>query len=73
MAGKHNSKANRQSRKAKGRRRARVIGLGGGAGAFLALGLGPLANAPSANADDFGILDSIIGSLSSAAPALGSG
>ena len=51
----------------------RAIGLGGSAGAFLALGLGPLANAPAAHADDFGILDTIIGSLSSADPALGSG
>src|ERR1700761_7944682 len=73
MAGKHSSKRNPQTRKAKGRRRARAIGLSGGAGAFLALGLGPLASAPAAHADDFGILDTIIGSLSSAAPALGSG
>ena len=73
MAGKHNAKGNRQSRKAKGRRRSRAIGLGGSAGAFLALGLGPLANAPAAHADDFGIIDTIIGSLSSADPALGSG
>src|SRR5580698_4134406 len=73
MAGKHNSKGNRQSRKAKGRRRARAIGLGGSAGAFLALGLGPLASPPAAHADDFGIIDTIIGSLSSADPALGSG
>ena len=37
------------------------------------MGLGPLANPPAAHADDFGILDTIIGSLSSADPALGSG
>ena len=41
----------RQSPKAKARRRARAVGLGAGAGALLTFGLGPLAGAPSANAD----------------------
>jgi hypothetical protein len=75
MAGQH-SKRNRRSRNAKARSR-NAIGLGAGAGAFLALGLAPLANAPTAKADDFGILDSnldpIVASLSSADPALGAG
>ena len=73
MAGKHSSKGNRQSRRTKGRR-ARAIGLGGSAGAFLALGLGPLAYAPAAHADDFGldsIIDPIISSLTAADPTLG--
>ena len=74
MAGKHSSKGSRQAKKAKGRRRTRAIGLGAGAGAFLTLGLGPLANAPAAHADDFGldsIIDPIIASITSADPALG--
>ena len=50
MSGQH-SKKNRQSSKAKARRRTRAAGLGAGAGAFLALGLGPLAGAPTAKAD----------------------
>src|SRR5690348_16978830 len=73
MAGKHSSKGNRQSRRAKGRR-ARAIGLSGSAGAFLALGLGPLAHAPAAHADDFGldsIIDPLISSLTAADPTLG--
>jgi hypothetical protein len=72
MAGQH-SKRNRRSRNAKARRRG-VVGLGTGAGAILAFGMGPLASAPPANADDFGILDNIldpiINSLSAADPAL---
>src|ERR1700744_3224225 len=73
MAGQHSSKKNR-SGKATTRRR-RAIGMGGSTGAFLALSLGPLAHAPAAHADDFGVIDSIIdplvNSLSSADPALG--
>ncbi|MGA8546575.1 MAG: hypothetical protein WB785_15125, partial [Mycobacterium sp.] len=49
MAGRRSSKGNQRSGKSKARRRA--VGLGGSAGAFLALGLGPLAAAPSAQAD----------------------
>src|ERR1700761_9247551 len=76
MAGAH-SKRNRQSRNAKLRRRRRVVGLSSGAGAMLAFGLGPLAHAPAANADDFGaidtIIDNVINSLSGVDPALGTG
>src|ERR1700731_2362554 len=65
MSGKHSAKKNR-SAKAKARRRA--IGLGGGAGAFLALGLAPLAGAPTAKADVFDdILDLAVGSAASSA------
>ncbi|HME17488.1 MAG TPA: hypothetical protein VKG83_18940, partial [Mycobacterium sp.] len=65
MSGKHSAKKNR-SAKAKARRRA--IGLGSGAGAFLALGLGPLAGAPTAKADIFDdILDMAVGSAASSA------
>ena len=65
MSGKHEKKKNR-SAKAKARRRA--IGLGSGAGAFLALGLGPLAGAPTAKADIFDdILDLAVGSAASSA------
>ena len=73
MGARRSSNGKGQLRKAKSRRRARAIGLGGSAGAFLALGLGPLANAPTAHADDFGILDSIldpiVASLTAADPA----
>src|ERR1700746_3580535 len=64
MSGKHEKK--NRSAKAKARRRA--IGLGSGAGAFLALGLGPLAGAPTAKADVFDdILDMAVGSAASSA------
>src|ERR1700750_982191 len=65
MSGKHSAKKKR-SAKAKARRRA--IGLGSGAGAFLALGLGPLAGAPTAKADIFDdILDMAVGSAAPSA------
>src|ERR1700752_4217171 len=65
MAGRRASK-NNQSAKAKARRRA--LGLGSGAGAFLALGLAPLAGAPTAKADVFDdILDLAVGSAASSA------
>src|SRR6201996_9675974 len=65
MSGKHSARKN-QSAKAKARRRA--FGLGGSAGAFLALGLGPLAGAPTAKADVFDdILDLAVGSAVSSA------
>ena len=64
MSGKHEKK--NRSAKAKARRRA--IGLGSGAGAFLALGLGPLAGAPTAKADIFDdILDMAVGSAATSA------
>lgn len=41
-----------------------MVGLGSGAGAVLAFGLGPLAAAPPAHADEFDvIIDPIINSL----------
>src|ERR1700758_4119829 len=65
MAGRRAAK-NERSGRAKARRRA--IGLGGGAGAFLALGLAPLAGAPTAKADVFDdILDMAVGSAASSA------
>ena len=68
MAGRHRTKRSRQSLEAKARDRARVAGLGAGAGAFLALGLSPLAAAPSAKADVFDdILDLTVGSAASSA------
>src|ERR1700761_5003091 len=71
MASRH-GKRNGRSKRGRVTRRG-AAGLSASAGAFLAFGMGPLANAPTAHADDFGILDTIIGSLSSATPALGSG
>src|SRR5574340_742060 len=41
----------------KARRGRRVLGAGTAAGAFLAFGMTPLAAAPQAQADDFGLLD----------------
>ena len=81
MAGHRDTKRNRRSRSAKARRR--VVGLSSGVGAFLTLGLGPLANAPKATADEFDVvidqvLNAITGSLgdvaagSAAVPELGS-
>src|SRR5258707_14352524 len=49
----------RQTRNIEARRRARVVGAGTAAGAFLAFGMTPLATAPSAHADDFGLGDLI--------------
>src|SRR5689334_17130341 len=68
MAGQRSSKNTQSGKAAKARRRRRAIGLSGSAGAFLALGLGPLAGAPSAKADVFDdILDAVIGSAASSA------
>src|SRR5581483_3816647 len=65
MSRQHSSKGNRRSAN---RRRARAAGLGGSAGAFLALGLGPLAGAPTAKADLFDdILDLAVGSAATSA------
>jgi hypothetical protein len=81
MAGHRDTKRNRRSRSAKARRR--VVGLSSGVGAFLALGMTPLATAPTVKADEFDailepIINSITGSLgdvaagSAAVPELGS-
>jgi Phosphoesterase family len=77
MAGHRDTKRNRRSRSAKARRRA--VGVG----AFLALGMTPLATAPTVKADEFDailepIINAITGSLgdvaagSAAVPELGS-
>ncbi len=53
-----------------------MIGLGTSAGAFLALGLGPLAAAPAAHADEFGIdsiLEPIVTSMTNVDPVLSVG
>ncbi len=58
------STRDRRSRTAKGRWRGRVVGLIAAAGAVLAFGMGPLANAPGAHADEFDVIvDPIINSL----------
>ncbi|MGH3563145.1 MAG: PGRS repeat-containing protein, partial [Mycobacterium sp.] len=72
MAHQRSTKRNHRLRNAKARRR--VIGLSTTAGAFLAFGMTPLAAAPAAHADDFGILDNIfdpiLNSLSNIDPTL---
>ncbi|MFZ1165314.1 MAG: hypothetical protein WAO18_24210, partial [Mycobacterium sp.] len=76
MAARKRSRSVGRSRGSNPRRQTRVLGLGTGASALLALGLSPLAAAPAAHADDFGldsILDPIINSLSIAHPALSVG
>src|ERR1700679_4167682 len=83
MADRSGSKHHPHSRKAMIHRRQRAVGLTGAIGMFLTLGLGPLANAPKATADEFdAILDPIINSItaslgdvaagSAAVPELGS-
>ena len=72
MADRRGSKHNPHSRKAMTHRRRRAVGLTGGIGMFLALGLGPLANAPKATADEFDVvidqvLNAITASLGDAA------
>ena len=63
MAGRHTSKKNERSSKAKTRRR-QIAGWGTGAGAVLAFGLGPLASAPAAQADVFDvIIDPLINAI----------
>jgi Phosphoesterase family len=83
MADRRGSKHNPHSRKATIHRRQRGVGLTGAISAFLTLGLGALANAPKATADEFDVvidqvLNAITGSLgdvaagSAAVPELGS-
>jgi hypothetical protein len=72
MADRRGSKHNPRSRKAMTHRRRRAVGLTGAIGMFLALGLGPLANAPKATADEFDVvidqvLNAITASLGDAA------
>src|ERR1700744_2311857 len=64
MADHQDTKRNRRSRSAKARRR--VVGLSSGVGAILALGMTPLATAPTVKADAFdAILDPIVNSITS--------
>src|ERR1700722_16109104 len=83
MADRRGTKHNPHSRKAMTRRRQRAVGLTGAISMFLTLGLGPLANAPKATADEFDVvidqvLNAITASLgdmaagSAAVPELGS-
>jgi Phosphoesterase family len=66
MADRRSTKHNPHSRKAMTHRRQRAVGLTGAISMFLALGLGPLANAPTVKADAFdAILDPIINSITS--------
>src|SRR5438270_1761659 len=58
------SKRNRRWRGAQARGRNRVVGLTGAAGAALAFGIGPLAAAPPASADEFdAIIDAVAASI----------
>src|ERR1700722_13264288 len=83
MADRSGTKHNGRSRKAMTHRRQRAIGLTGAISMLLTLGLGPLANAPKATADEFDVvidqvINAITGSLgdlaagSAAVPELGS-
>jgi hypothetical protein len=83
MADRRGTKHNPHSRKAMTHRRQRAVGLTGAISMFLTLGLGPLANAPKATADEFDVvidqvLNAITASLgdvaagSAAVPELGS-
>jgi hypothetical protein len=83
MADRRGTKHNPHSRKAMTHRRHRAVGLTGAISMFLTLGLGPLANAPKATADEFDVvidqvLNAITASLgdvaagSAAVPELGS-
>ena len=84
MADRRGTKHNPHSRKAMTHRRQRAVGLTGAISMFLTLGLGPLANAPKATADEFDVvidqvLNAITASLgdvaagSAAVPELGLG
>jgi Phosphoesterase family len=83
MADRRGTKHSPHSRKAMTHRRQRAVGLTGAISMFLTLGLGPLANAPKATADEFDVvidqvLNAITASLgdvaagSAAVPELGS-
>ena len=65
MADRRGSKHNPHSRKAMIHRRRRAVVLTGAISAFLTLGLGPLANAPEAKADEFGVvIDQVLNAIS---------
>ena len=49
---------------ASNRRRPRAVGLTGAVSMFLTLGLGPLANAPKATADEFDVvIDQVVNAI----------
>jgi hypothetical protein len=84
MADRRGTKHNPHSHKGMTHRRQRAVGLTGAISMFLTLGLGPLANAPKATADEFDVvidqvLNAITASLgdvaagSAAVPELGLG
>ena len=56
MADRRGTKHNPHSRTAMTHRRQRAVGLTGAISMFLTLGLGPLANAPKATADEFDVV-----------------
>jgi hypothetical protein len=56
MADRRGTKHNPHSRKAMAHPRQRAVGLTGAISMFLTLGLGPLANAPKATADEFDVV-----------------
>jgi hypothetical protein len=56
MADRRGTKHNPHSRKPMTLRRQRAVGLTGAISMFLTLGLGPLANAPKATADEFDVV-----------------
>jgi hypothetical protein len=65
MADRRVRKQNPHSRKAMIRRRRRAVGLTGAISAFLMLGLGPLADLPEANADEFDVVfDQVLNAIS---------
>ena len=83
MADRRGTKHNPHSRKAMTHRRQRAVGLTGAISMFLTLGLGPLANAPKATADEFDVvIDQVLNAInaslgdmaagSAAVPELGS-
>jgi hypothetical protein len=66
MADRRVRKQNPHSRKAMIRRRQRAVGLTGAISAFLMFGLGPLANLPKANADEFDVvIDQVFNAIAS--------
>jgi len=74
MSDRGRSKHNPHSRKAMIHRRRRVVGLTGAISAFLTLGLGPLANAPKARADEFDVvIDSVINAVTGLLGDVGAG
>jgi hypothetical protein len=64
MADRRGTKHNPHSRKAMTHRRQRAVGLTGAISMFLTLGLGQLANAPKATADEFDVvIDQVLNAI----------